>query len=196
MKKLTTLNVLLIERNQEKSELLAMALRSNEYLVTQICASGISLLREVERNAPDLIVMDVESPDRDTIQSLSLVTQMAPRPIIMFSEQESGETINSIVASGVTTYVVGEVAGQRIKSIVDTALARFDNYQQLKHELATTQHKLSAEKEINRAKAWLMENKHISEKEAHARLRKTAMDSGKKIEEVARNLLAVVSLMD
>ena len=101
-----------------------------------------------------------------------------------------------MVKSGVSAYIVGGVDPYRVKSIIDVALARFKEHQQLKNELVETRQKLSSQKVIEQAKIWLMENKNLSEKDAYHRMRKMAMDSGQKMELVAKSILSLVSMLE
>ena len=103
-------------------------------------------------------------------------------------------TINQMVNSGVSAYVVGEVNQERVKSIIDVAIARFDLFQGLKQELADTKQKLSSQKSIDKAKRWLMETKQLSEIDAYHFIRKIAMDNSQKMDDVAKNILSVASI--
>lgn len=190
------LNVLLIEHDQAKASAVMQALGTQDYHITHVSSGGLALLKVVDENQPDLIIMDVESPDRDMVESLNQMSQINPKPIVMFSEQGDTETIHSLVKSGVSAYIVGDVDAARVKSIVDIAMVRFTEYQELKNELLETKKKLTSQKTIEQAKIWLMETKQLTEKEAYHRMRKMAMDNGQTIDEVAKNLLSVAAMLD
>lgn len=190
------LQVLFIEKDTEKAKKMMDALDSDTYAVTHITSGSAVFLSVVEEYQPDLILMDVESPDRDIVESLSVMSQSNPKPVVMFSQNEDTNTINSLVKSGVSAYIVGDVDPTRVRTIINIAIARFDEHQELKNELATTQQQLSKQKTVEQAKIWLIETKGLSEKEAYAMLRKNAMDTGQTIETVAKNILSVASMLD
>jgi response regulator NasT len=189
------LKVLLAENNPIKAKALMSVLSNAEYDIYHIGHSGVPLLRDVEQLNPDVIIIDIESPNRDMLENLNQISQFAPKPIIVFSEQQNTHTtINQMVKSGVSAYVVGEVNQTRVKSIIDVAIARFEVFQELKRELADTKQKLSSQKNIDKAKRWLMETKQLSEIDAYHFIRKIAMDNSQKMDDVAKNILSVASI--
>jgi response regulator NasT len=189
------LKVLLAENNHVKAKALIGILTNTDYDIYHIARSGVPLLKEVEQLNPDVIIIDIESPDRDMLENLNQISQFAPKPIVVFSEQQNtNTTINQMVKSGVSAYVVGEVNQERVKSIVDVAIARFGLFQGLKQELAETKQKLSSQKNIEKAKRWLMDTKQLSETDAYHFIRKIAMDNSQKMDDVAKNILSVASI--
>ena len=193
----TKLNVLLVENDQNKAKELAMALDHSNYRIDHVSHSGISLLKEVERILPDVIIIDVESPDRDMLESLNRISRTSPRPIVMFAEhEEDTNTINQLVKYGVSAYVVGDVNKVRVKSVLDIAMVRFNEHQGLKKELEVTKQKLTSQKNVEKAKRWLMETKNISETEAYHSIRKMAMDNSQKMDDVAKNILSLAAVLE
>jgi two-component system, response regulator / RNA-binding antiterminator len=188
------LKVLLVETDTEKAQVLEGALQQARYEVERVSNVGMSLLKQVELSQPDIIIIDMESPDRDMLDSLNSISHSAPKPIVMFSEQEDQTTINQLVKSGVSAYVIGGVDKCRVKSIIDIAVARFSEYQSLKDELKLTKQKLSSQKSVEKAKLWLMQNRSLSENEAYHFIRKTAMTNSQKVEDVAKNVLAMAKM--
>ncbi len=186
--------VLLVENNKRKANEFMNALDRSNYHIVHVSNTGVSLLKEVDMFLPDIIIIDIESPDRDMLDSLNKISSTAPKPIVMFAEQEDTQLIDILVKSGVTAYVVGGVNLNRVKSILDTAIARFTQYQGLKDELETTKQKLTNQRVVEQAKLWLIQTKKLSEKDAYHSMRKMAMDNGQKIEDVAKNILALASL--
>lgn len=190
------IKVLLIENDDAKAQAVMVALGKQKYDITHVSDGGLALLKVVDMNQPDLIIMDVESPDRDIVESLNQMSLINPKPVVMFSEQGDAAMIQSLVKSGVSAYIVGDVDPARVKSIVDIAIARFTEYQQLKNELLEAKKQLSSQKTIEQAKIWLMETKRLSEKNAYHRMRKLAMDNGQTIEHVAKNMLSVAAMLN
>lgn len=190
------LQVLFIENDTDKALKMINALDPDKYAVSHLTSGNTAFLQLVEKYQPDLILMDVESPDRDIVESLSVMSAANPKPVVMFSQDEDTNTINSLVKSGVSAYIVGDVDPARVRSIIDIAIARFDEHQQLKNELVSTQQQLSKQKTVEQAKIWLMETKGLTEKEAYGMLRKNAMDTGLTIELVAKNILSVATMLE
>ncbi len=191
------LNVLLIESNQKTSEQLSFALNDSNYRIDHISHAGISLLQEVEKIKPDIIIIDIDSPDRDMLESLNHISRVAPRPIVMFAEhEEDSATINLLIKYGVSAYVVGDVNKVRVKSVLDIAMARFKETQVLRSELEQTKQKLSSQKNVEQAKRWLMKTKDISETEAYHSIRKMAMNNSQKMDDVAKNILSLANVLD
>ncbi|WP_426357436.1 ANTAR domain-containing response regulator [Pseudocolwellia sp. HL-MZ19] len=170
------------------------ALVSTESGVDEVTDS-ISLAREVEQHDPDVIVIDVEFPKERMLASLNYISSNALKPIVMFSEQDGTDLINVLIKSGVTAYVAGETDFRRIKSILDTAIARFVYHQTLKQELAITKNKLTHQRTVEQAKLLLMKNKRFTEQEAYHNIRKMAMNNGQKVEDVAKNIISLASIL-
>jgi response regulator NasT len=187
------LSILLIDDNESRSAQLISALENSRYQVSHLLTSGASLLKKVDELKPDMVVIDIESPDRDILDSLHTLSSFNPKPIVMFSEQEDSETITRSIKSGVSAYVCGNADPKRVRAILDAALARFEDYQSVKQELANTKHELEAKKIIDSAKRLLMKSRNMSENEAFHALRKMAMDTGQKLEDVAKTLISMLN---
>ena len=187
------LSILLIDEDIERGSALSAAMDKSCYKVCHIVSPSASLLKEVDALKPDIIVIDIESPNRDILESLHMISHYDPKPIVMFSAQGDTEMINLSVKSGVSAYVVGDADPSRVKPILDAAVARFLVYQQLKDELSETKHQLESRKVIDQAKRLLMKSRNLSEEQAFHTMRKTAMDAGQKLEEVAKTIVSMLS---
>jgi response regulator NasT len=187
------LSILLIDDNQTRASELIAALENSRHQVSHLVSSGASLLKQVDDLKPDMVVIDIESPDRDILDSLHTLSNFNPKPIVMFSDQEDADIITRSVKSGVSAYVCGNADPKRVRAILDAALARFEDYQRVKQELVNTKQELEATKVIDTAKRLLMKSRNMSENEAFHALRKMAMDSGQKIEQVAKTLISVLN---
>jgi response regulator NasT len=174
---------------------LEQALRDNGCDVVARLSTHEDLLVRLDEVRPDVIIIDMESPDRDTLESLRSISRDQPRPIVMFAEQSDSGTIEEAVRAGVSAYVVDGMSGSRMRPIIDVAIARFREYQALRQELEETKTKLADRKDVDKAKGILMQRKGIGEDEAYAALRKMAMDRNIKIGEAARTLIAAAELL-
>lgn len=188
------LKVLLVETHREKENTLDNILKQLNYDVECISYTGISIYQNVQLTQPDIIVIDIKSPDSILLESLNSISHSIPKPVVMFSDKGEQTTINQFVKSGVNAYLIGAIETSRIKSIIDVAIARFKEYQSLKNELKLAKKKLSSQKVVEKAKLWLMQSRNISESDAYHFIRKTAMDNSQKVEDVANNLLAMESM--
>lgn len=190
------LSILLIDENVDRAKEVIAALEESRYQVRHLASPSTALLKEVDAWQPDVIMIDTESPSRDMLESLHMISSFSPKPVVMFSEAEDEEMINLSVKSGVSAYVVGDPDAARIRPILDAAVARFNEYQRLKDELVQTKGELEARKLIDEAKRLLMDVKGISENDAFHSMRKTAMDSGQKMEDVARTVISMMKNMN
>ena len=144
---------------------------------------------------PDLIIVDAESEARDALEPVVMATRDERRPIVMFTNDEDTSHVKAAVAAGVSAYIVAGLAPQRIRPILDVAMARFQHEQALRAELADAKTELKDRKTIDRAKGLLMERQGLSEQAAYEKLRKTAMDKGLKLADVAQRMLDVADLL-
>ena len=146
-------------------------------------------------HVPDLVIVDAESEARDTLEHVVLATRAAPRPIVLFTDDEDTTHVKDAMAAGVTAYVVAGLAPQRIRPILEVALARFAHEQALRTELVQARTALHERKLIDRAKGLLMQRQSIAEQQAYDRLRRAAMDRGLRVAEVAQRMLDAADLL-
>lgn len=189
------IRILLIDEDPERAVVLAEALQGKGYsLVAQLAPRELSAKR-VQEIAPDVIIVDMESPSRDTIDSMRQINADRPRPIVMFVDQSDESMIQQAMQAGVSAYVIDGLNVNRVKPILDVAIARFREFQALRDELRKTKATLNDRKTIDRAKGLLMRERNIGEDEAYAALRKLAMDRQQRLVDVAETLLAFADLL-
>ena len=187
------LKVLIVDDSQERSEILRDGLEQAGYAVVASIGPPLELLRAVDELAPDVIIIDTESPSRDVLEHVVMVSRDQPRPIVMFASDGASDTIREAVRAGVSAYVVDGIDAARVKGIVDVAVARHEEYQRLAAELADANLKLSERKLVERAKGLLMKSRGLTEDEAYHALRRMAMSQKKRLGEVAK---AVIDMAD
>jgi response regulator NasT len=183
-----------VDETAERAELLRAALTLAGHEVTA-SPSPLALLKTIERLQPDVIVIDTESPSRDVLEHLVMVSQHTPRPVVMFTSDGSPETIRAAARAGVAAYVVNGLDKNRIKGIVDVAVARFEERQDLRGQLAEANARLAERKLVERAKGLLMKSRNLDEEAAFAALRKAAMDRNLKLSEVAQRIVDAADLL-
>jgi response regulator NasT len=189
------LRVLVVDESRGRARTLREALEQAGYEVVVSHGASLALLAQVKHVSPDVIVIDTESPSRDVLEHLVVMGQNDPRPIVMFSADAEQDTIREVMRAGVAAYIVDGLDPGRVKSIVEVACARFEEYQRLRAELADTRMKLSERKLVERAKGVLMKSRGMGEAEAYAALRKLAMDRGKRLSEVAQQVVDLADLI-
>ncbi|MBN9422877.1 MAG: response regulator [Candidatus Accumulibacter sp. 66-26] len=188
------LRVLVIDESRARAGEICAGLALAGCQVAAILPDSASLAHEVEKLQPDLILIETESPSRDTLEHLAVVDEHMPRPVILFTQDDAGETIREAMRAGVSSYVVDGLDPKRIKPLIEVARARFEAHQALRQELAESNRKLSDRKLIDRAKGVLMKARELDEDGAYHALRKLAMERGKPMAEVARDVLDMAKL--
>lgn len=191
----SNLRVLLVDETFERAALLKHALQDAGYSIASHVSSSADLSGLVNELKPDVIILDTESPDRDTLEHLCVISRDQPRPIVMFTHDDDSEKIRAAIRSGVSAYVVDGLKSERLRPIMDVAIARFNEYQSMRRELEKVEAQLVERKDVDRAKGILMKQRGWSEDEAYQALRKMAMDKGLKLSEVARQLVTVAELL-
>lgn len=191
-----SLRVMLLDEDEERGATLRTALtKAGHSVVAHANVHAGNLLSAVDAFAPDLIIIDTDSPDRDTLEHLCVISESQPRPIVMFSENRESATIREATRAGVSAYVVDGLNPNRIQPVIDAAVARFEQLQALRDELADTQTKLTERKTIEKAKGLVMARKSVNEEQAYRMLRKIAMDRNIKLVEVAEEIIRSAAIL-
>lgn len=186
-----SLRIMLVDQDPGRSAMLRQAFIDAGHSVVARIEPDRNLLKEVQAHQPDIIIIDMEAPGRDTLEQLREVGRDQPKPIVLFSNKRDGEYIRQAVQAGVSAYVVDGLSRERIMPIVEVAMARFREFEALRRELQETRSQLADRKVIDKAKGILIQRKGMSEDEAYKLLRKAAMDRNMKVADVARTLLAL-----
>ncbi|MBX3454898.1 ANTAR domain-containing response regulator [Ferrovibrio sp.] len=189
------LRILLIDEDPERAALLDETLRAQGYeLVARLPPDELSAKR-VNEIGPDIILVDMGSPSRDTIESMRQINEEQPRPVVMFVDQSDDSMVAEAVQAGVSAYIIDGLNVKRVKPILDVAIARFREFQALRDELKKTKATLAERKLIERAKGLLMRERGLNESEAYAALRRLAMDRQQRLADVAEALLAFADVL-
>lgn len=189
------IKVLVIDDTPGRGAILEQALIDAGCEVLERLSTSQNMLQKVEALQPDVILIDIDSPDRDTLESLDQMNQAAPRPVVMFAENSDASMTEKALKAGVSAYVVDGLQASRVKAIMDLAIARFREYKALKDELSATRNELAERKIIDRAKGILMKRKQLDEQQAYQMLRKLAMNKGKRLADVASELIDMAELL-
>lgn len=187
--------VMLIDTRPSRREVLAATLEAEGFELLASLSPDDKLLDAVARYAPDVVLIDIDAPGRDTLESLRRVQARQPRPMVLFTRDDAGESIRRAVEAGVTAYIVDGIEPRRVRPIIDAAMAQFSQYRALEQELSDTRGKLAERKLIERAKGLVMQQQGISEAEAYQAMRKLAMRKNRKLAEIADGIISAAELM-
>lgn len=179
----------------ERSRQLRIGLLENNYNLMAVLPADTFLTERLAQLQPDMIIVDAESDARDSLEHVVMATRNARRPIVLFTNDNDTTHVKDAVAAGVSAYVVAGLSPDRIRPILDVAMARFEHETGLRQELAHAKSELKDRKAIDRAKALLMQRQGLTEEAAFAKLRKAAMDKGLRMGEVAQRMLDAAHLL-
>jgi len=189
------LKVLVIDKDPIRRAILDAGLREAGLANVVLLGETTGLLQHVYRIDPDVILIDLENPSRDVLEQMFQVSRVVRRPIAMFVDQSDRETTQSAIEAGVSAYIVDGLKKERIKGILELSILRFNAVARLQDELDRAKTALEERKTIDRAKGILMQVKGLTEDQAYALLRKTAMNEKRKIAEVAQAVITASELL-
>ncbi|MDE2277266.1 MAG: ANTAR domain-containing protein [Burkholderiales bacterium] len=178
-----------------RSRSLRIGLLEAGYNIVAVLPVDPFLPERLAQIQPEMIIVDAESQARDTLEHVVLATRDARRPIVMFTQDSDTSHVRDAIAAGVTAYVVAGLAPERVKPVLEVALARFQHEEGLRRELAQARTELADRKVVDRAKGLLMQRHQIAEPEAYKRLRRAAMDKGVKLVEIAQRIVDAADLL-
>jgi response regulator NasT len=189
------LRILLVDDDAQRGAMLERTLTEAGHQIVARASGTDDLLERVRAHVPDMIIVEVSSPNRDMLEQMRHVSREQARPIVMFVDDTDEAMAVEAVRAGVTSYVVDGLSAARVKPIMDVAIARFRALQELRDELDKARASLAERKLVERAKGILMAQRGLSEDEAYRALRKLAMDKGKRLAEIAEQVIAVSDLL-
>jgi response regulator NasT len=191
----TTLSIVIIDENRLRASVIEAGLREAGYDNLTIIHDVTGIARRIADIEPDVIFIDLENPNRDMLENMFQLSRAVKRPIAMFVDRSDQAAIEAAVDAGVSAYVVDGLKRERVKPILDMAISRFNAFSRMTRELEEARSELENRKLIDRAKGILMSTRGLSEADAYALLRKTAMNQNRKISEIAESLITAASLL-
>lgn len=191
----STLTIVVVEEDRDRAIAIVDALKDQGDNEVHVIGDVTGLSRKIAAFHPDIVLIDIDHPTRDIMEELTLASGPLERPIAMFVSGAASGLARAAVEAGVSAYVVDGLQPDRLKPVIDAAIARFQIMRQMRTELDETRRALEERKVIDRAKGLLMKAKRIDEEEAYAILRKAAMDQGIRVAEVAQSLVTAASLL-
>jgi two-component system, response regulator / RNA-binding antiterminator len=191
----SALRILVIDKNRIRAAVIEEGLREAGHAHVTIIHDVAGIARRISDEQPDVIVIDLENPNRDMLESMFQLTRAVKRPIAMFVDRSDSASIEAAVEAGVSAYVVDGLRKERVKPILDMAISRFNAFSRMARELDEARTELESRKLIEKAKGIVMKSRGLSEEAAYALLRRTAMNQNRKIAEIAQSLITAASLL-
>ena len=188
------MRVLLVDRHSARLSALRAVIADAGFDVVDVVSEEADLYEAVERLVPDAVIVDADSPSRDVLEDVATFGEHYPKPLLMLSSNDDRRLMARASEAGISAYVMEGLSPALVRSLVDVAMRQYRQMESLKQELAQTRETLADRQVINRAKCLLMERSALSEKQAYTRLRKTAMDHGLPLPEIARQVMVQATI--
>ena len=189
------LRVLVIDESESRAGEICAGLALSGHQVAALLPSCLDLAARIEQIRPDIILIQTEAPSRDTLEHLALAHEALPRPVVMFASRSDGDMVRKALRAGVSAYIVDGLTPERLEPIMDVAIASFEEYEALRHELDAATKKLADRVVVDKAKGILMKARGLDEDAAYKSLRKLAMDRGKPLTAVAAEVVEMAKLL-
>jgi response regulator NasT len=187
--------ILVIDENRIRAAIIEAGLREAGHEDVTVVHDVAGIARRIAEIGPDVIFIDLENPNRDMLESMFQLSRAVKRPIAMFVDRADTASIEAAVDAGVSAYVVDGLRKERVKPILQMAISRFNAFSRMARELEEAKGELENRKIVDRAKGILMKSRGLSEDEAYALLRKTAMNQNRKLADVAQSLVTAADLI-
>jgi two-component system, response regulator / RNA-binding antiterminator len=189
------LRVLVVDSSRERAADVCAAVALAGHQVAAVLTNALDLSDQVLATKPDVIFIQADSPSRDTLEHLAIMNRDCPRPVLLFSQDTDSAMIRRAVKAGVSSYVVDSVSSERLEGLVEVAIAQFEEFQHLRTERDDATRKLSERIVVDKAKGLLMKARGLNEDAAYHALRKLAMERGRKLADVAQDVIDMASLL-
>ena len=189
------LKVLIVDYDKLRSKPLKQSLIDSGFDVVAHVENDVDLQAKCLALKPDVVIIDTDSPDRDTLENICVMSMHDPRPIVMFTHDGNKEQIKLATQAGVSAYVVGTIPSERLVPVIDAAIARFEEFKNLRNELLQAKTKLDERKVIERAKGLLMKQRGLDEDAAYEMLRSMAMKKNMKLADLSNQLLEAANML-
>jgi len=188
-------SVLIIDENATRASIIEAGLAAAGHSQVTVINEMRGIAAKIALHEPDVIVIDLENPNRDMLENIFQLSRAVKRPIAMFVDRSDTEAMQSAIDAGVSAYVVDGLRQERVKNILDMAISRFNAFSRLERELEAARGALEERKVIDQAKGLIMKSRGVDEDAAYKLLRKAAMNGNRKIVDVAESLVMSARLL-
>lgn len=192
---LSKLRVILVDHVAERAELLRQSLEQHGHVVAAILRSSAEVLDRVDILAPDVILVDMQSPDRDAIEDVRYLMHKRPCPIVVYAGNKDSRSITRAIEAGVSAYVTEDIEARQLESILDLASARFRQFKSMRDELRQAREQLDERRNFDKAKALLIRHHGLDENSAHKTLQQIAMNQRISLSDAANNVIAMLAAL-
>jgi two-component system, response regulator / RNA-binding antiterminator len=189
------LKVMIVDNEIKRRKTLKQSLVDNGFEVIAHVQNDMHLQAKCFELKPDIVIIDTDSPNRDTLENICVMSMHDPRPVVMFTHDDDKEKIKAATQAGVSAYVVGTIPSERLIPVIDAAVARFEEFKNLRAELNLAKLKLDERKIVERAKGLLMKQRGLDEEEAYDMLRSMAMKKNMKLADLSHQLIEAASML-
>lgn len=189
------MSIIVVEADRDRALQIVDGLRDAGEFEIDVIADPMGLARQIKAKQPDIVLIDIANPSRDTLEELAIASGPMDRPVAMFVDRSEAGMSDAAIEAGVSAYVVNGLQPTRVKPVLDAAVARFRMFQRMRIELAETKRALEERKVIDRAKGMIIKARGVDEDQAYAILRKAAMDQGKRVADVAAALVTAAGIL-
>lgn len=189
------LRVMIVDNDLRRSNTLKQSLLENGFDVIAHLEDDVNLQTKCCELAPDVVIIDTESPSRDVLDNVCMITQHNSKPVMMFADDGDKEVVKAATRAGVSAYVVGTIESERLTPVIEAAVARFEETKRLREELAQANVKLDERKLVERAKGILMRQRNLDEDEAYKMLRSMAMKKNMKLADLSTQLIDAAKML-
>jgi response regulator NasT len=189
------IRVMVVDDDSARMAMLEQALTAEGHRIVGRLDTRADLLAAIERWQPEVVLIDVDAPGRDTLESLAQISREQPRPIVVFAARSDAETTRRALQAGVSAYIVDGLNPSRLSALMELAITRFQLYQSLRNELDQVRSRLADQRDIEKAKGLLMKRRELDEAAAYNLLRRMAMDRKQRIGDFARLVITAADVL-
>jgi len=164
-------------------------LEEEDYEVVGETSRGDDAVELVRKLKPDLAILDIKMPGMDGLTAARTITGERLAAVLILTAFSQHDLVDQARDAGALGYLVKPFQKSDLIPAIEVALGRFQQIVSLEQENADLAERLEARKIIDRAKGRLMDEHSLSEAASWCFLQKAAMDSRRKIHEVARDVV-------
>lgn len=190
------LRILIVDQNLARGCVLEEGLREAGCTDLVVVRDMQNLLRRIVDEEPDVVLIDLENPNRDVLEQMFQVSRVVSRPVAMFVDRSDASAIEAAIDAGVSAYVVDGLRKERVRAVVDTAISRYRAFERLRQELEDARRQLEDRKLVDRAKGILMRKRGLDEEQAWQLLRRAAMRGNLRIAQVAQSVITAADVLE
>lgn len=172
---------------------IASSLRDLGHNVVAIVADGEAAVRAAREHRPDMAMLDIRMPKMDGIDAASMIASELGIPSVIVSAYSDPEHINRMHArpevSGVFGYLLKPVNTEELRVAIGVCAQRaaVDGFR--RNRITQLETNLLNRRLVEQAKWILVENRRMTEAQAHEKLQRAARDRRQSLAEIAQAVI-------